>query len=96
MPLGNREGVEAEAASQDTGRRVTLTFRRWDGEGAATMNSSSTPIAIPSARILSRVGIASAVFFMGLALFLAAGFASPSAIHNATHDMRHSLGLPCH
>ena len=30
------------------------------------------------------------------ALFLATGFAWPSAIHNATHDTRHALGLPCH
>ena len=33
---------------------------------------------------------------LGLALFLAAGFAWPEVMHNATHDMRHSLGLPCH
>jgi len=60
------------------------------------MNPSTTPIAIPVAPVSTRVGIAAAVFVMGLALFLATGFASPSAIHNATHDMRHSLGLPCH
>jgi len=35
-------------------------------------------------------------FAFGLALFLATGFAWPSAIHNATHDTRHALGLPCH
>lgn len=37
-----------------------------------------------------------AAMFVGLSLFLATGFAWPSAIHNATHDTRHSLGLPCH
>jgi cobalt transporter subunit CbtB len=37
-----------------------------------------------------------AALVFGLSLLLATGFAWPSAIHNATHDMRHSLGLPCH
>jgi cobalt transporter subunit CbtB len=37
---------------------------------------------------------AAAVF--GLVLFLGAGFASPDLLHNATHDTRHALGLPCH
>jgi cobalt transporter subunit CbtB len=31
-----------------------------------------------------------------LAMFLGAGIASPETIHNATHDTRHALGLPCH
>jgi len=35
-PLGDREGVEARrAASQETGRRMTPCFRRWDGKGDA-------------------------------------------------------------
>lgn len=39
-----------------------------------------------------------AIFAMtfGLVLFLGAGFAWPSVLHNATHDTRHSFGLPCH
>lgn len=36
-----------------------------------------------------------AVFF-GVFLYVGTGFASPSTIHNATHDTRHALGLPCH
>ncbi len=43
-----------------------------------------------------RLAPALAALVFGLSLFLATGFAWPSAIHNATHDMRHSLGLPCH
>jgi cobalt transporter subunit CbtB len=56
-----------------------------------------TSIAIQgvSARVRQRAA-ALAVFAFGLALFAATGFAWPSVIHNATHDMRHSLGLPCH
>ncbi len=33
---------------------------------------------------------------LGLVLFLGAGFAWPAVLHNATHDTRHALGLPCH
>jgi cobalt transporter subunit CbtB len=33
---------------------------------------------------------------LGVGLIFAAGFAWPSALHNATHDTRHALGLPCH
>jgi len=37
-----------------------------------------------------------AAFALGLVLFIGAGFAGPSLLHNATHDTRHALGLPCH
>ena len=52
---------------------------------------ASTHAAIP-ARVLP----ATLALAFGLTLFLAAGFAWPSAVHNATHDTRHALGLPCH
>ena len=48
------------------------------------------------ARATSRNLPALVVFLAGLALFGATGFAWPSAVHNATHDARHALGLPCH
>ena len=44
----------------------------------------------------SRVAPALAALILGLALVLVAGFAWPSQLHNATHDTRHALGLPCH
>jgi cobalt transporter subunit CbtB len=44
----------------------------------------------------SRVAPALAALFLGLGLMLVAGFAWPSTLHNATHDTRHALGLPCH
>ena len=59
------------------------------------MNSSPAS-AIPSVGIPIRLIPALGAFALGLALFLATGFASPSTIHNATHDTRHALGLPCH
>jgi len=57
----------------------------------------TTPTSNPA---LSRTSVpaapALAAILCGLFLLLATGFAWPDAIHNATHDMRHSLGLPCH
>lgn len=38
--------------------------------------------------------VAAALF--GTFLFLGMGFAHSDAIHNATHDVRHALALPCH
>jgi cobalt transporter subunit CbtB len=58
------------------------------------MTALATPIASRAA--LARIAPALAALVFGIALFLATGFAWPSAIHNATHDTRHSLGLPCH
>ena len=47
-------------------------------------------------RLYDRAAPALAALAFGLMLFLLTGFAWPSALHNATHDTRHSLGLPCH
>ena len=51
--------------------------------------------AVAAARQSTRLPAALALFF-GLFVVVAAGFASPSMIHNATHDTRHAFGLPCH
>lgn len=56
---------------------------------ATALQTLSRPLAI-------RAVPAVAALILGLVLFLGAGFASPMAIHNATHDTRHALGLPCH
>jgi cobalt transporter subunit CbtB len=37
-----------------------------------------------------------AAAFLGLFLLWGVGFASPMAIHNAAHDVRHSTNFPCH
>ena len=44
----------------------------------------------------SRIGPAIFALVLGASLLVVAGFAWPSALHNATHDTRHALGLPCH
>ena len=56
--------------------------------------TSSTTLS-PSAVSTRRVAALAAVLF-GILLFLGAGLAAPSVLHNATHDTRHALGLPCH
>jgi len=60
------------------------------------MHSSDTATAISSSGIQARLWPAIGAFAFGLVLFVAAGFASPALLHNATHDTRHALGLPCH
>lgn len=37
-----------------------------------------------------------AAALLGLFLILGAGFAQPRALHDATHDVRHAIGFPCH
>jgi cobalt transporter subunit CbtB len=58
--------------------------------------SISTTSAASQASVSSRLVAAGAALLLGFAVFYTTGFATPSAIHNATHDTRHALGLPCH
>ena len=58
------------------------------------MNTSSTTLGSTTAG--TRRSSALAALLLGLAVFAVAGFAGPAALHSATHDTRHSLGLPCH
>jgi cobalt transporter subunit CbtB len=46
----------------------------------------------------SDAGLATILFvaFLGAGLLYVAGFASASALHDAAHDTRHSVGFPCH
>jgi len=59
------------------------------------MNSSPAS-TILSSGISARLVPALLAVMFGLVLFAGAGFASPDFLHNATHDARHALGLPCH
>jgi len=62
------------------------------------MNTQSTipatTLATPG--ISARIVPALAALALGLVLFLSAGFAGATVLHNSTHDTRHALGLPCH
>lgn len=59
------------------------------------MTSSPQSAALHSG-ISQRALPAFAAVIFGLVLLFGAGFASPDFLHNATHDTRHALGLPCH
>ena len=37
-----------------------------------------------------------AAAFLGLFLLWGVGFAGPTVLHNAAHDVRHSAAFPCH
>lgn len=58
------------------------------------MNTTSTTQSLPI--VDARIVPAISALLLGLFLFVAAGFAGPTVLHNATHDTRHALGLPCH
>ena len=58
------------------------------------MTTNSTTFS-PTA-LAERRWPALAVLLLGLSVFAVAGFAGPAALHSATHDTRHTLGLPCH
>jgi len=36
------------------------------------------------------------VFLLGMVMLFGAGFVQTSAVHNAAHDVRHTLAFPCH
>ena len=52
--------------------------------------------AVAGATLSTRILSGCAAMLIGSAVFFLTGFAAPEAIHNATHDTRHALGLPCH
>ncbi len=56
---------------------------------AHAVNGSAEAV---TARLLAG---ACAILF-GMFLVLGAGFAQPSALHNAAHDARHAFSFPCH
>jgi cobalt transporter subunit CbtB len=56
----------------------------------------NTSTSLSPSVVSTRFVPALAALLLGLALLLGAGFAAPSVLHNATHDTRHALGLPCH
>lgn len=59
------------------------------------MNSSTQSTSLSSG-VAVRAWPALGAALFGLMLFLVAGFAAPTVLHNSTHDTRHALGLPCH
>jgi cobalt transporter subunit CbtB len=69
------------------------------GESAMPKTDSlmrSTPAlqqSLPRTGVLLSAGIAA---LLGMIVLYGVGFAGPDLIHNAAHDTRHSISVPCH
>lgn len=59
----------------------------------AISTSTTQTAAIPSASRLLQLALAG---LLGLFVVGVSGFAHIDAVHNAAHDVRHSLAFPCH
>ena len=59
------------------------------------MNSSSASV-LSTVQTRFAKWPAMLVLAFGILVVYGAGFAQPTALHNATHDTRHAFGLPCH
>lgn len=60
------------------------------------MRDQTTTAALPRAFAISTGLQLFAAFLIGGAIVFGVGFSHMSAVHNATHDVRHSTGFPCH
>ena len=62
------------------------------------MTTNSLRAAPPAARLRAATLAAPILLaaLLGAFLLFGAGFAEMSLAHNAAHDMRHSIGFPCH
>jgi len=60
------------------------------------MNAHQTSLPVQSSAISSRFVQIGCAAFLGLFVIAGAGLSHIEAIHNAAHDVRHSLGFPCH
>ena len=58
-------------------------------------NATTMQTATVSTTISKPVQLFSA-FLLGMVFLYGAGFVQTSAVHNAAHDVRHSLAFPCH
>ena len=60
------------------------------------MNTHQTSLPVQSSATSSRFIQIFSAAFLGLFVIGGAGLSHIEAIHNAAHDVRHSLGFPCH
>jgi cobalt transporter subunit CbtB len=61
------------------------------------MTTNPTTLRLPAnATSTSRLAQLSLAAFVGLFVVGFAGFSHISVVHNAAHDVRHSLAFPCH
>ncbi len=58
--------------------------------------ASAQPVGVAAPARAQVVASALAVAALGVTLLWGVGFSHIEAIHNASHDTRHSNGFPCH
>jgi len=56
-------------------------------------STSALQQLLPRAAVMLSAGIAA---LLGMIILYGVGFAGPDLIHNAAHDTRHSISVPCH
>lgn len=54
-----------------------------------------TTLSLPLVKSQSLLNVFASLA-LGTLLVFAAGFAQGQSLHDATHDVRHSTGFPCH
>jgi cobalt transporter subunit CbtB len=59
---------------------------------AQTASSQTASTQAQTARLLQ----ASLAALLGVGLFMGVAFSNPAAVHNAAHDSRHGVSVPCH
>jgi cobalt transporter subunit CbtB len=61
-----------------------------------TDRQTSTATIAATSSLASRAIQITLAAMLGVVVLAGAGFAQMSAVHNAAHDYRHSMGFPCH
>ena len=61
-----------------------------------TIKHAPIRLAAPVSTTTSKPLQLASVFLLGVVMLFGAGFVQTSAVHNAAHDVRHSLAFPCH
>jgi len=58
--------------------------------------AAASSIAAPAVSLATRVQAAMLAGGLGLVMLLGVAFAPLEIIHNAAHDTRHTIAVPCH
>ena len=61
-----------------------------------TSNTATMQDVAPVSTVIAKPLQLVAAFFLGVVMLYGAGFVQTSAVHNAAHDVRHTLAFPCH
>jgi cobalt transporter subunit CbtB len=94
MPL-DRSGKASQTISREPGD-LPDTKRNVPSGVTATRSMNMITQTQSSSTLLSGIGAAFVIAFMGIALMVVTGHVQSATLHDAAHDMRHASGFPCH